>query len=131
VQQLSERLLRDKFELELQSATESAATLVTGIYQQEDLAEAEKLALAQKLVGPMRYGDDGYFFAYQTGTGVNMIHGFKPDNQGQTFWDEQDSEGNYFIRGLDKTAQEGSLFYQYQFPKPISGTDEAFPNSAR
>ncbi|HMR68151.1 MAG TPA: cache domain-containing protein, partial [Anaerolineae bacterium] len=122
---LSDRLLNDKFEQELQSSTEIGATMLEAIYSLEKLSEAEKLELMQKVLGSARFGQEGYYYAFQAGEGIVQIHGAKPDLQGQSLWDAQDADGNYYIRELDNAAQDGSMFVRYHYPKP--GEQSASP----
>ncbi len=121
----SNDLLNSKFEQELQSSTEAMASLLQEIYQTPNLTSDQKLQLAQRLVGASRFGEEGYYFAYEVGTGINMIHGSKPEQQGTSMWDNQDADGEYFIRRLDDAAQKGTMFVRYQYPK--LGTTEAYP----
>ncbi|MCB0153816.1 MAG: cache domain-containing protein [Anaerolineae bacterium] len=122
---LSGRLLTDKFEQELQSSAEVGATMLEAIYSSADLSEAKKLELAQKVIGAAQFSQEGYYFVYQAGEGTIKIHGANPALQGESLWDAQDAEGNYFIRELDAAAKDGSLFATYQYPKP--GEEAASP----
>ncbi|MCB0208372.1 MAG: methyl-accepting chemotaxis protein [Anaerolineae bacterium] len=124
---LSEELLTDVYKQELQSTTEMAASLLQTIYQRDDLSEDEKLTMAREVIQPLRFGTDGYYFAYEVGTGVNKIHGGKPELNDQNFWDLQDQEGQYFIRELDRVAQEGTLFSKWYYPKAGGSLNEAYP----
>jgi len=122
---LSDKLLNDKFKQELQSTTEAAASLLGKIYQSPNFTKEQKLSLARELLGSARFGNEGYFFVFENGTGVNLIHGAKPELQGTNMWDNQDANNNYYIRQLDEAAAKGINFVEYQFPKP--NTVVAFP----
>ena len=127
---LSEELLTKVYEQELQSATETGAHLLQLIYQRDDLTEEEKLKLARELIQPLRFGSEGYFFAYELGTGLNKIHGGKPEFNDQSFWDLQDANGKYILRSLDETAKNDTLFTTYYYPKAGGSLDDAYPKLA-
>lgn len=122
---VSDDLLNSKFEQELQSSTEAMVSLLQEIYQTPDLSSDQKLQLARQLVGASRYGKEGYFFAYELGTGVALIQGGNRALEGTSMWDSQDADGEYFIRQLDNAAMKGTMFVRYKFPKP--GTTDAYP----
>ncbi len=113
---------------ELKAATEIASSLISEIFRIEGLGEEEKKVLARETVGPLRFGDEGYFYAYRKGTGVNVIHGLTPSNQDSSLWDLQSPDGEQFIiRDLDMAAAEGDLFVEFFWSKPGEDPDEVFP----
>ena len=57
-------LLLDGYRKELKSATEIASSLISEIYKTQGLSEEAKLDLARRMVRPLRFGTDGYFYAY-------------------------------------------------------------------
>ncbi|MCB0192272.1 MAG: cache domain-containing protein [Anaerolineae bacterium] len=124
---LSEELLTDVYEQELQSTTEIAASLLQTIYQRNDLSEDEKLNLAREIIQQLQFGTDGYYFAYEAGTGVNKIHGSKPELNEENFWDLQDVNGKYLVQELDEVAAKDTLFMTYYYPKPGGSTDKGYP----
>jgi len=104
---------------ELKAATQVAASLVAAIYQTPGLSDEAKLEEARKLIRPLRFGTDGYYYAYQFGNGVNLIHGSTPSNEGKSLWDTQSPDKTqYVIRELDRVAREGSLFLSFYWTKP-------------
>ncbi len=132
----TEQLLMDKFKQELQSTTEVAATLVSAIYQLDNYTKAEKMELSRELVRPLRFGNEGYYYVYETDTGVNLIHGSKPSLEGENLWDLQNPDPNddgYLIKDLNKSAKEyakgesDALFHTFYWSKLDSDIDEYFP----
>lgn len=125
---IGEELLYDKFKLEMKSATEVAVSLVEAVYQREDLSEAEKFQLASAMVRSMKFGSDGYYYAYQNGTGKCLIHGSSPELEGKNLWGLQDPQKTqYIIRELDEAAKTGSMFLHFYWSKPGNDSDEVFP----
>ena len=117
----------DGFKRELRSTTQIALSLISAINERDDLDEAAKVTLIRDLTGALRYGDDGYFYAYRKGTGINVVHGATPSNVGRDLWGLQSPDGEqYIIRDLDRAASEGSLYVDYYWSKPNAGTDELF-----
>jgi len=93
------------------------------------LTAQEKLVLARQLVRALRFEQDGYFFVYEEGTGVVLIHGANQKLEEQNLWDLKNPADNsqYIIRELDRVAKEGSVFLQYTFPKPGKGAEQFYP----
>jgi len=121
VEDAKEALL-DGYRRELRSATEIAASLIAGIYSRPGLSEEERLDEARRLVRPLRFGTDGYYYAYRAGSGVNLIHGSTPANEGTSLWELRSPDGSqYIIRELDAAAADGSMFLSFYWSKPGSG----------
>ncbi len=126
VMKKADLLLMDKYKTELKSTTEAAVTLYSAINSLDKLTSKEKLDLARKLIRPMRFGKDGYYFVYERGTGINRIHGAKPSLEGKVLWDLQDPDKTqYIIRELDRTAREKKIYHKYLWSKP--GKEGLFP----
>ena len=125
----AQKLLLDKYQQSLKTNTEVAVTLLSGIFNLENLTAQEKLVLARQLVRALRFEQDGYFFVYEEGTGVVLIHGANQKLEEQNLWDLKNPADNsqYIIRELDRVAKEGSVFLQYTFPKPGKGAEQFYP----
>ncbi|WP_020614307.1 methyl-accepting chemotaxis protein [Sediminispirochaeta bajacaliforniensis] len=120
--------LLDGYKKELKSATEIAASLIQSIYADQERSDEEKLEAARTAVRPLRFGTDGYFYAYRAGTGENIIHGSTPANEGKSLWDLQSPDKKqYIIRDLDKAARDGDLFVDFYWSKPNHDPQEVFP----
>ena len=124
-----ERLLLDKYQQSLKTNTEVAVSLLSAIYDLDNVSAPEKLALARRLVRALRFEGDGYFFAYEEGTGVVLIHGANQKLEGKNLWDlvNPADKRQYIIRELDRVAKDGSVFLRYSFPKPGKGTETFYP----
>ncbi len=113
---------------ELKTATELASSLISDIFRIEGISEDEKLELARESIGPLRFGNGEYFYAYRKGSGVNLIHGQTPSNEGKSLWDLQSPDGEQFIiRDLDKAAGSGNLFVEFYWSKPGEDQEKVFP----
>lgn len=73
--------------------------------------------LLRRVLDTARYEDTGYFFAYDT-NGVNVVHPFFHEFQGQARLDVEDDAGRKYIRELMDKAMAGGGFVQYNFYKP-------------
>lgn len=114
----ADRLFMERYRKELRSTTENAATLLRTIYSMNNLNENEKIRLSRKLIRNMKFGSDGYFFVYESGTGKNLIHGATKNLEGKNLWDLQGPDKKYIIRDLDRTANEQKIFHSYFWSKP-------------
>lgn len=124
----SKKTLLEGYRKELKSATEVAASLIAEIYRTPGLSDQAKLDLARRMVRPLRFGTDGYYYAYHAGDGINLIHGSTPANEGKSLWDLQSPDGKqYIIRDLDKAAADGTVFVQFYWSKLGGKQGEVFP----
>ncbi|AEE15782.1 methyl-accepting chemotaxis protein [Treponema brennaborense] len=127
-EKIETQLLYDKFRQEMKTATEIAVSLVKQIYKRTDIDETEKLALAAETVRNMKFGTDGYYYAYQNGTGVCLIHGSDTSLENTNLWDLQDPQKtHYIIRELDAVAEKGTLFLEFFWTKPDDPYGNAYP----
>ena len=121
-------LLLAGYEKELKSATEIASSLIAEIYKTPGLSDQARIDLARRMVRPLRFGTDGYFYAYYFGNGVNFIHGSTPANEGKSLWDLQSPDKKqYIIRELDAAAKDNKLFVQFYWSKLGGATNEVYP----
>ncbi len=78
------------------------------------------LSEATAILHRLDYGDDGYFFAYDT-RGTLLVHSRKPELIGVNRWDYRDINGYPTIEMLIRKAREGGGFVQYATEKPSTG----------
>lgn len=78
------------------------------------------LAEAKAILAKLDYGDDGYFFIYDS-KGKNLMHPRQPDLVGRNLWELKDAEGNPTIQRLIKRAQSGGGLQRYAWEKPSTG----------
>ena len=123
------KLLYDKFKLEMQTATELAVSVVQNIYARDDLSAQEKLSTAAAQVRQMRFGTDGYYYAYQNGTGLCRIHGANKSLENTSLWDLQNPQKTqYIIRELDAVAEKNTMFWNFIGQNQTSRKERCFPN---
>ncbi len=104
----------------LQDSVEIAFNAIEHVVSDPNLAEPQAKRQVREILSRMRYGSDGYFFAYDD-TGINLVHPIQPDLVGQNLLHIQDIEGNYLIEGLLKQARSGGGFHSYYWQKPSTG----------
>ncbi|MCK6261802.1 cache domain-containing protein [Vibrio sp. ZSDE26] len=104
----------------LKDSLDLAFDAIFYVYNDPDLSENEAKAEVKAILTRMRYGSDGYFFAYDQG-GVNLVHPIQPQLIGQNLLHIQDSDGDYLIESLLAKAKSGGGFHQYLWQKPSTG----------
>ena len=77
---------------------------------------------AKAVIRGMRYGGDGYFFAYDY-AGNCIIHGAYPDREGKNFMAVKDERGYAYLGDMIAKARAGGGHLYYYFVKP--GSPEA------
>ncbi|MEI8633845.1 cache domain-containing protein [Vibrio sp. PP-XX7] len=92
-----------------------------------DKPQSEITALITEALRPLNFFDGrGYFFIY-TRQGLSVMHGLKPEMEGHSIWDEQDSRGKYiFQEFITLISQKGESFYQWRQQKPGHPENEQF-----
>jgi len=100
----------------------------SGVLSEDAAKQAARDTLRQ-----LRYGEDDYFFGFDT-DGLYFLHGGNPSVEGQNKWDMQDTNGKFLIRELVAAAKAGGGFVDYWFPRagqqkaePKLGYAELFP----
>ncbi len=114
---------RAAVEKELRHYVHLAHTAIRHI-QAQDLPLAQQQERAKAILRAMNYGDDGYFFAYDS-NGTNLVHPRQRNLEGLNLWDMQDQSGVQVIRRLTETALAGGGFLPYLWRKPSNGKDTA------
>nr|WP_026144832.1 methyl-accepting chemotaxis protein [Pseudomonas fuscovaginae] len=99
-----------------------AFTAIKPLYESPDAQSPEVKKEAADRLRALRYGNDGYFFAY-TDKGDRVFLAGK--DEGKNFWDLKDTNGVYLIRELIGAAKRGGDFVTYYFPKP--GDSVSYP----
>lgn len=111
-------------ERELAFLLDLAFSTVKPILDRADWSEEQKQQAVKDLFSKeLVFGDDGYFFIYDQ-KGVNIVHPKKPDLQGKSLWDHQDSAGNYVIRLLLAQARQGKGLVHYRWGRPSTQQEE-------
>jgi methyl-accepting chemotaxis protein len=116
--QLHGTLLADR-EMTVKQQVESALSIVNlyaaraskGELSVEDAQKAAKDSLRA-----IKYGNGDYLFAYDF-QGNILMHGGKPEIEGQNKLDQTDADGVKFIAALINAAKGGGGFVSYSYPR--------------
>ena len=112
---IEEQLLATK-RLELKSYVAIALSALTPLYA-EGGDEQMSQARAKAILASTRYGEDGYFFAYDQ-RGICLVHPTMPELVGKDLREITDVRGRHVIPDLIDTAKSGGGFQRYAWPKP-------------
>ncbi|GAL12405.1 sensor histidine kinase [Vibrio astriarenae] len=100
----------------LKDSVDLAFDAIRHVYMDDELNEVEAKLEVKDILTKLRYGSDGYFFAYDE-QGVNLVHPIMPELVGQNLLDLKDSNGDYLIEALLFQAKAGGGFHQYLWQK--------------
>ena len=118
---LDEELSRYRAELLETRKAELKAYLMMGVTAIKPLYDAdqqgENQARAKTILKAMRFGDDGYFFAYDS-QGMNTLHAIKPQLEGKNLYGLKDENGVAVIAGLISASKQGDGFLNFSWHKP-------------
>jgi hypothetical protein len=73
--------------------------------------------LAKKEISKLRYNEYDYFFIFNTKL-IMVLHPIKPDLEGKDLSSFRDPSGNYIFRSFLSSANDGTGFSTYSWPKP-------------
>ncbi|CAK3963455.1 two-component system, NarL family, sensor kinase [Vibrio crassostreae] len=104
----------------LKDTVDLAFNAIEHIYNDPDIQEAQAKTEVRAILSKLRYGSDGYFFAYDR-HGTNLVHPIQPELIGQNLLELQDEDGDFLIEALLREAQTGGGFHQYLWQKPSTG----------
>jgi two-component system NarL family sensor kinase len=101
---------------ELENYMALADSAIAPLYDsgRDDDATRERVLAELAKLG---YGDDGYFFVYDT-HGIALMHPRQPDLIGKNLWGMHDPDGTPVIQALIRQAQQGGGFVEYLWPRP-------------
>ncbi|MCG9556617.1 histidine kinase [Vibrio kanaloae] len=108
----------------LKDTVDLAFDAIEHIYNDPEIQEAHAKTEVRSILSKLRYGSDGYFFAYDR-HGTNLVHPIQPELIGRNLLQLQDEDGDFLIEALLKEAQTGGGFHQYLWQKP--STREVVP----
>ena len=112
-------LIKSK-ESALKDSVDLAFDAISHIYNDPNAIEAEAKEEVRTILTKLRYGSDGYFFAYDS-EGTNLVHPILPELVGRNLLHIQDNDGDYLIEALLREAKSGGGFHQYLWQKPSTG----------
>ncbi|MFA0013050.1 cache domain-containing protein [Vibrio lentus] len=104
----------------LKDTVDLAFDAIEHIYNDPDIKEEQAKTEVRSILSKLRYGSDGYFFAYDR-HGTNLVHPIQPELVGQNLLELQDEDGDFLIEALLREAQTGGGFHQYLWQKPSTG----------
>ncbi|CDT43842.1 cache domain-containing protein [Vibrio coralliirubri] len=104
----------------LKDTVDLAFDAIEHIYNDPNIQEAQAKKKVRTILSKLRYGSDGYFFAYDR-HGTNLVHPIQPELIGQNLLQLQDEDGDFLIEALLREAQTGGGFHQYLWQKPSTG----------
>ncbi|MCK8074023.1 cache domain-containing protein [Vibrio sp. 1CM23M] len=104
----------------LKDTVDLAFDAIEHIYNDPNIQEAQAKIKVRTILSKLRYGSDGYFFAYDR-HGTNLVHPIQPELIGKNLLQLQDEDGDFLIEALLREAQTGGGFHQYLWQKPSTG----------
>ena len=116
--QLKESMLEDRKQ-KTRDLVDVAAGIIKHHHQlaiSGKISEEDAKTAARDSLRDLRYGDDDYYFGFDT-EGVYFLHGGNPKLESQQKLDMQDTHGKYIIRELIAAAKAGGGFVDYWFPR--------------
>ena len=116
MQETREKLVERNREV-LKNYVDVALTTIQPLHDASALGDMAARDKALALLRPMKYGDDGYFFGYDT-KGVRVFRGDSAAGVGKSFWDTRDPDGTYHYQTFVEVAKNGKHYVDYAAPKP-------------
>ncbi len=94
------------------------------IYKNKNLNVQEAQTLVKETLANMRFGKDGYFFAYNL-DGTALVVPGQEWRIGKNWLDLEDRNGTKLIQGLIEQAKGGGGYLNYAFNQPSKGGEVA------
>ncbi len=94
------------------------------IYQNKNLTTEQAQTLVKQVLASMRFGKDGYFFAYDF-DGTALVVPGQEWRIGKNWLDLEDRNGTKLIQGLLEQAKTGGGYLTYVFHQPSKGGEVA------
>jgi len=108
---------------ELRNYVSIAEGATEHIYQNKNLNVQQAQTLVKRTLANMRFGKDGYFFAYDY-DGIALVVPGQEWRIGKNWLDIEDRNGVKLIQGLIEEAQRGGGYLNYVFNQPSKGGEE-------
>ena len=90
------------------------------IYRDKTLNKQQAQALVKQVLSTMRFGKDGYFYAYDF-DGTALVLPEQKERIGKNWIDLEDQNGVKLIKDLIEKAQQGGGYLNYIFNQPSKG----------
>ncbi|HVW65421.1 MAG TPA: cache domain-containing protein [Nitrosospira sp.] len=110
-----EKAFLDAKDAELKNYVAIAQLAIAHLYEDGKADEATK-AKAREILRKLEYSIDGYFFAYTTTEGKQIIHSKQRELEETNMWGFEDCARNFIIQDLIRVARTGG-FHDYKWPK--------------
>ncbi|QCI12202.1 methyl-accepting chemotaxis protein [Pseudomonas putida] len=101
----------------LKNYVDVALTTIQPLHDASTQGDMQSRDKALELLKPVKFGDEGYFFGYDT-KGVRVFRGDSPAGVGTSFWNTRDPDGSYHYQTFVEVAKNGTHYIDYQAPKP-------------
>jgi methyl-accepting chemotaxis protein len=121
---VSEKLLlevQNTMKYTVQSVVATTETIYTE--NQGRLTDDDVEQLVLKELGSIKYGESGYFFAYQL-NGIRLVAPENLKQVGTNMWDTTDVEGKKVIQEIIAAAEKGGDFTTYTWLNPNTNSNE-------
>ncbi|RLV60094.1 histidine kinase [Parashewanella curva] len=102
---------------ELKNYIALAEGAINHVYQNPNLNEKQAQELVKQILNDMRFGEDGYYFAYKL-DGTNLVLPNQQWRVGKNWMDMEDQNGVKIVKGLIDQAKQGGGYIQYVFNQP-------------
>jgi methyl-accepting chemotaxis protein len=120
---ISKRLLAEVQD-QLKYTTQASLTSIEGRHKATaaGMSEEQLIVLARSELGHARYGDSGYFFAYEH-DGVRVVAPENRTQEGKNLWDVADPNGFKVVQEVIKAGKSGG-FVRYVWVNPQTKRQE-------
>lgn len=114
-----ESVIDDRKE-ELRNYISIAEGAIKNVIEDSNLTQAEAQNLAKKILAEMRFGENGYFFAYDY-AGNSLVLPEQEWRVGKNWLYATDKNGVHYIQKLIEKAENGGGYLNYLFNQPSKG----------
>ncbi len=108
--------------LELKNYISIAQGAIEHIQNNEHPTEQENMQKVKDMLSSMKFGNDGYYFAYDF-KGNNLVLPGQEWRIGKNWYEMQDVNGTKIIQRLIENAQHGGGYLNYVFNQPSLGSE--------
>lgn len=135
IQQVSSQIERQKsltiktLKDQLRDRVYEAHNIATNIYQKHsDQPKEEVVRMIREALRPIRFNfGRGYFFIFDS-EGINVLHSYIPELEGQSVWDTKDVKGTLIVQEHIEKVNDagGEAFYRWWYSKPNEDPNKHF-----
>ncbi len=135
IQQVANQIERQKsltvktLKEQLRDRVYEAHKIATNIYlQHKDRPKEDVVRMIREALRPIRFNSGrGYFFILDS-EGMNVLHSYLPELEGQSVWETKDVKGTLIVQDHIKKVNSsgGEAFYDWWYSKPDKDPNEHF-----